>query len=123
MIEIKYVLSIKKGKDSSMRKVFISQPMRGKSNEQIIRDRDNAIRLVKNHYNNEELEILDTFYKDFNGSRLEFLAKSIYEGLAHADIVVFLPRWAAHDGCYIEHEIAYRYQREILYINDSWMVY
>lgn len=106
-----------------MKKVFISQPMRGKTNEQILRDRNNAFNLVKIHYSNEDLELLDTFYPDYNGNKLEFLGKSIYEGLAHADIIVFLPRWPSYDGCYIEHEIAYRYKKEILYINDSGVIY
>ena len=60
-------------------KVFISQPMRDRSDEEILNERNRAIELLKN--NNSNIEILDSYFEDYNpegGSiPLKYLAKSI----------------------------------------------
>jgi hypothetical protein len=73
-----------------MMKVFISQPMRGKPEAEILGERCNALTLARQHYGNLNMEIIDTFFKDFDGNRPEFLGKSVMEGLARADAAVFL---------------------------------
>ena len=47
-----------------MIKVFISQPMRDKSNEQIETERNRAVEAVKKHFNDNNVEIIDSFFKD-----------------------------------------------------------
>lgn len=89
-------------------KVFISQPMRGLSKEAILQNRETAIDLVKAQYGSD-IEIIDTYFKDFNGNRLEFLGKSILDGLAKADIALFIGEWEKFDGCRCEHFIATQY--------------
>jgi hypothetical protein len=91
-----------------MKKVFISQPMKGKTDEQIERERSLAIQRVTESLG-EEVEVIDTFFKDFNGNRLQFLGKSIMEGLARADIAVFVGDWEHYAGCLCEHYIAEQY--------------
>ena len=45
------------------KKVFISQPMRDKTDEQIKAERERAIELVKKEYPNEDVEIIDSFFE------------------------------------------------------------
>lgn len=46
-----------------MTKLFISQPMRDKTNEQIEAERNKAVETVKKTFG-EEVEIIDSFFKD-----------------------------------------------------------
>lgn len=45
-----------------MKKIFISQPMRDKTNEQIKEERTRAIEAVKELYE-EDVEIIDSFFE------------------------------------------------------------
>jgi hypothetical protein len=102
-----------------MKKVFISQPMRGKTNAEIERERDYALFCVRARFgcSENEVDLIDTFFKDFNGNRLEFLGKSIMEGLAKADVAVFVGDWQNYDGCRCEHFIATQYKVLCFYVN------
>ena len=66
----------------------------------------------------EEIECLNTYFKDFDGNRLKFLGKAITEGLALADEVVFMDDWQNYDGCMIEHFIAARYGVKCIYLKS-----
>lgn len=90
-----------------MKKLFISQPMRGKTDEEILSERDYAINRAE-FMLGEKVEIIDTFFQDFNGKPLEALGKSI-SMLADADFAYFAPGWSAARGCRIEHECAVEY--------------
>lgn len=88
--------------------VFISQPMNGKTNEEIANERANAIASLLKIYPNQSIHILDTYFKDFNGNGLQFLGKSIYE-LGNADIAYFCKDWDKYRGCKIEYICAKEY--------------
>lgn len=92
-----------------MKKLFISQPMRGKSDEEILKEREHAIQKAKELIG-EEVEVLDTFFDDFdsNAKPLEYLARSI-EYLSKADVAYFAQGWQEARGCKIEHECAVEY--------------
>lgn len=92
-----------------MKKLFISQPMNGKSEEQIITERENAIKEAEKIIG-EEMETIETFYTDFapDAKPLEYLGRSICD-LAKADIVYFAEGWQNARGCKIEHECAKEY--------------
>ncbi len=90
-----------------MKKLFISQPMRGKTEEEIIAERADAIQAAKDALN-DDIEVLDSYFADFNGSALEFLGKSIML-LAQADFAYFSPGWDKARGCVIEHQCAVSY--------------
>ena len=53
-----------------MRKVFISQPMNGKTQEDIISARIQAQEIVEKELG-EKVEVLDSFFEDFSGDALE----------------------------------------------------
>ncbi|MDR1232503.1 MAG: hypothetical protein LBK61_14010 [Spirochaetaceae bacterium] len=91
-----------------MRKVFVSQPMRGKTEEQIKSEREAALKAFGEA--SGPFELVDTYFKDFDGNRLQFLGKSISEGLALADTALFIGDWEGFDGCRCEHFIAAQYK-------------
>ena len=90
-----------------MKKIFISQPMRGKTSEEIRAEREKAVETVK-AFVNDEVEVLDSYFDDFDGNPLEYLAKSI-ELLAKADVAYFAKGWEDARGCRIEHICAVEY--------------
>lgn len=98
-----------------MKKLFISQPMRGKSNEEIIAERVKAVKAAAEKLG-EPVEVIDSFFKDApaTAAPLWFLGKSL-ELLADADIVYFCPGWDTARGCKIEHQCAVEYGIERIY--------
>ncbi|MBQ5659311.1 MAG: DUF4406 domain-containing protein [Peptococcaceae bacterium] len=99
-----------------MVKVFISQPMRDKTNEEIEEVREQAIKVVKTVID-DEVQVIDSFFKDapVQAKPLWYLAKSI-ELLAEADVAVFAPGWKEARGCAIECECATRYGIKVIYL-------
>ncbi len=101
-----------------MIKLFISQPMYGKTNDEIIRVREKAIESAKHRCKEgEPVEVIDSFFEDYNpGSGcipLKYLSKSIGL-LADADVAYFVEGWQDARGCRIEHECALQYGIEII---------
>lgn len=92
-----------------MKKIFISQPMRGKTNEEIEAERAKAIQIAKD-YLHEDVEVIDSFFKDapVDAKPLWYLGKSITL-LSEADLAVFCEGWAKYRGCDIEHICAHQY--------------
>lgn len=89
-------------------KVFISQPMRGKTDEQIRKERNKVVTKLKRYYG-DDAEILDTIFNLDEGAHpLVYLGKSI-EVLSEADLIYFMEDWDIARGCVIEHEVACRY--------------
>jgi hypothetical protein len=98
----------------TQKKVFISQPMKGKTEDEILSARENALKQLKNSFG--EFEIIDTYFKDFDGNRLEFLGKSVSKGLSRADVAVFIGDWERYDGCRCEQFIAAQYRIPCMYL-------
>jgi hypothetical protein len=96
-----------------MKKIFVSQPMRGKTEGEILSERENALKRLKEKIGG--FELVDSYFAGFNGNRLQFLGKSISEGLALADIALFVGDWENYDGCRCEQFIAERYKVPCLY--------
>ena len=92
-----------------MSKVFISQPMNGKTNLEIMRERRELVKEL----NKQGLEVLNTLLDlGDNATSLQYLAKSI-EIMNSADIVLFMPNWEKARGCVIEHEVALKYGKYV----------
>ena len=98
-----------------MIKVFISQPMRDKSNEQIEAERNRAVEAVKKHFNDNNVEIIDSFFKDapHEVKPLWFLGKS-FELLSTADIAYFVKGWEKYPGCKMEQMAATEYGIDVI---------
>ena len=91
------------------KKLFISQPMRGKSDEQILAEREKAIQSAERHLG-EPVQVIDSFFQNApaDAKPLWYLAKSI-ELLATADVAYFAKGWEEARGCKIENECAIQY--------------
>lgn len=96
-------------KVGNMKKLFISQPMNGRTDEEILKEREVAISMAKD-FLKEDIAVIDTFYTDFSDDAkpLEYLGRSISD-LAKADIAYFAKGWEEKRGCRIEHECALQY--------------
>lgn len=92
-----------------MKKLFISQVMRGKTDKEILAEREKAIKEAEKIIG-EPVEVIDSFFQSapVDAEPLWFLGKSI-ELLSTADVVYFAPGWEEARGCRIEHECAKEY--------------
>ena len=78
-----------------MKKLFISQPMRGKSDQEILRERETAIKSAEKLVGGP-VEVIDSFFQSapVDAKPLWFLGKSL-ELLSNADIAYFASGWDA----------------------------
>ena len=96
-------------------KVFISQPMIDKTDEEILDERNKAIDNIRKQFNTNDVEILDSYFKDFKvvpgyniNKPLYFLGKAM-QILAQADYAYFCKDWDKYRGCKTEHFICNQY--------------
>ena len=92
-----------------MKKLFISQPMRGKTDEEILAVREKAIKAAEKLIG-EPVEVIDSFFQSapVGAKPLWFIGKSL-EFLSDADIAYLAKDWQKARGCKIEHERAVEY--------------
>ena len=94
-----------------MKKLFISQPMKGKTDEEILAVREKAIESAKKYLKEcgeeDEIEVIDSFFQNAPAEArpLWFLAKSL-ELFSTADVAYFAKGWEDARGCRIENECA-----------------
>ena len=105
-----------------MMKAMLSQPMAGKTKEQIISTRERAIAVLKER----GYEIINTLFTDewysqesmkergVENRPLCFLAKSL-ENMSLCHAAYFCKGWEETRGCRIEHEAAKAYGLTIIY--------
>ena len=92
-----------------MKKLFISQPMRGKTDDEILKEREKAVASAEKHLG-EKVEVIDSFFQNApaEAKPLWFLGKSL-ELLSTADVAYFAPGWKEARGCRIENTCAIEY--------------
>lgn len=105
-----------------MKKAMLSQPMAGKTDEEIVATRNAAIAALET----KGFEIINTLFSDEWYSRdkmsergvvqipLCFMAKGI-ENMSLCHAVYFCKGWELARGCKIEHAVAEAYGLEIIY--------
>ncbi len=102
-----------------MKKLFISQPMRGKTQKEILAVRERAIQSAKNYLRGkgvtEEIEVIDSYFPDApkEARPLWWLGKSL-ELLSEADVAYFAPGWEEYRGCRIENTCAIEYGIDVI---------
>lgn len=91
-------------------KVFISQPMKDRSNEEIEAERAEVKKKLDEKFGEGNYEIIDSFFKDapHNEKPLYYLGKSL-QLLSQADICVFVNQWYVGRGCVMEHRACEEY--------------
>lgn len=98
-------------------KIFISQPMNDKTNEEILNERNRVFNLFRLIVPSSlEVEVIDSFFKDapHDAKPLWYIGEAI-KLMADADVVYFCKDWHKYRGCTIEHECAVRYDKKIIY--------
>lgn len=105
-----------------MMKAMLSQPMAGKTDEEIKETRERAIKFLESL----DYEVVNTLFTDGWYSEesmkergvanrpLCFLAKSL-ENMSLCHAVLFCKGWEKTRGCRIEHDAAVAYGLEIIY--------
>lgn len=98
-----------------MKKIFISQPMSGKTIENIKEVRDRAAMRLEEELG-EKIEVIDSMFETFPQglSSIWFLGSSI-KLLANADLAYFTKGWESHRGCKIEHTVCTEYGIKVMY--------
>lgn len=98
-----------------MKKIYISQPMRGRATDEIIAERKALIADAAVALRTDELEVLDTYFNGYTGKPpLQLLARAL-EKMADADAVIFAPGWKEARGCRVEHLAASEYNIPIIH--------
>ena len=104
------------------KKAMLSQPMAGRSDEEIVSARERAVKALED----KGFEVINTLFTDEWYSReamaergvvqipLCFLAKSI-DNMSKCHAAYFCKGWENARGCKIEHEAAFAYGLEIIY--------
>lgn len=105
-----------------MKKAMLSQPMAGKTNEEIIATRERAIESL----NKLGYEIVNTLFTDewYSQEKMKergvvqiplcFLAKSL-ENMSLCHAAYFCKGWEKTRGCRIEHDAAVAYGLKVIY--------
>jgi hypothetical protein len=95
-------------------KVFISQPMTGKTDEEIKKERSTMIEEAKRLFG-DDVEIIDSFFEGapYNAAPLWFLGKAI-QLLSTADAAMFAKGWSEARGCKMEYLAAKEYGIRII---------
>ena len=100
-------------------KVFISQPMKDRTFDEIEIERNVMIHVIGCVYPDEEIEVVDSLFSDEDVPEGEtvgalwFLGESI-KAMDKADLVVMAVNWQHARGCQIEHEIAVDYDKRVI---------
>jgi len=101
-----------------MKKVFISQLMRDRTDDDILSERKEAIQLVKDAHG-PDIEVIDSFLdipsEGLKNPAVYYLGHSIIL-LSEADIVVFCRDFGYGRATRIEEMIAYTYGIKTLYL-------
>lgn len=96
-------------------KIMISQPMKGKTNEQIREERAGLVKRLKE----EGHEVVDTVFENAPADEdvaIYMLSQSI-RYIGKVDVVYFMKGWEKARGCKIEHNVAVEYGKQIFYEN------
>ena len=98
-----------------MPRIFISQPMRGKTDVEIKQERQEIVDACVNECG-MDIEIIDSFFEGcpYGAQPAWFLGKSI-ELLSSANAVYFADGWENARGCRIEHQVAVDYGIKIIH--------
>lgn len=94
-------------------KLYISQPMRGREYDDIIRERKQLIADAAVALQTDDIRPLETLHRNGKTKPLAMLGRNI-EQMAEADAVIFAADWRDARGCRCERIIAVEYGLRIL---------
>lgn len=96
-----------------MKKVFLSMPMHGKTDEEIKKLREEYTEQARAIFCPADVMIIDNLNHDIRDvdipQRKHYLAESIRQ-MVRADVVIFCPGWEDAAGCKVEQLLCLEYQ-------------
>lgn len=98
-----------------MQLIYISQPMKGRTDDDILEERTLILRKLQKKLN-DDVSALDNMYESrlkINKHPLWFVGESLKK-MAIADYVVFCDGWENERECWIEHVCAEKFRKSIL---------
>lgn len=107
-------------------KIFVSQPMNGKTNEDIEEERKWLIEMYWKQTKclPESIEVIDSFFKNasHDAKPLWYLGES-FKKLSEADVAIFAPGWKKARGCRLEHEACVAYGIKAIELLEGFFVF
>ena len=100
-----------------MKKVFISQPMNGLSESEILLERERTLKMAEKILH-ENLMLIDTYFPDEYEKGINVQDKVI-TAIIDADVVVFARLWEKASGCQFEHSVAERLEKPIIELGNG----
>lgn len=105
-----------------MKKVYVVQPMKGLSDDEIKAERKKA-KAYAEVYLGEEVELIESFFEGEEGTPVGMLGRSI-SMMGDADLVVIMPyRWNENRGCLCEEHVVDNYGLPYLRISTELPVH
>lgn len=97
-------------------KIFISQPMRGKTDAEIMAERERAIKAAKAKWG-DDVEALESFFQGApaEANPLWFLGESL-KFMADADAVIVCKGWSNAGKCKLEISVANAYKLPVFFL-------
>src|SRR5574344_2298172 len=96
--------------------LFISQPMSGLTNEEILNVRQKATQFISDKYPDNEILVLPSYKEQpdntYNATSAVDLLGNAISLMSKANIIYFVPGWQKSRGCQIENEVARRWLEE-----------
>ena len=96
--------------------LFISQPMSGLTNEEILNVRQKATQFISDKYPDNEILVLPSYKEQpdntYNATSAVDLLGNAISLMSKANIIYFVPGWKKSKGCQIENEVARRWLEE-----------
>lgn len=107
-----------------MKKLFVSVPMKGRTEEEI-KTSIQKMKKVAEIYEGEELELIDSYIEDNppkdSKEAVWYLGESLKK-LAQADVFIGIYESYDWNGCYIERETADKYGIKVYAIPVSYII-
>nr|DAK81770.1 MAG TPA: Blasticidin M [Bacteriophage sp.] len=107
-----------------MKKLFVSVPMKGRTEEEIRKTID-KMKKIAEIFEGEELELIDSYIEDNppkdNNQAVWFLGESLKK-LSQADVFIGIRDAWAWNGCSVESEVAERYGIKRYFINGEYVI-
>ena len=108
------------------RKLFISVPMAGRSDEEIKNHIEDIKKAADRYFVKTEVEFVDNFENDFDPERcvdlkhprIGYLAEAVKK-MAYCDGVIFGNRYMFSSGCTVEMSIAEEYDLDIYFEDED----
>ena len=99
---------------ATSRKLFVSCPMKGRSEEVVYREFDRLCRVAEAYFD-ETFDIIESFFEEeppegITGDKAAvwYLGKSISK-ISEADVAIFAEGWYDARGCRVEHDVCRSY--------------